>query len=535
MGVRARAGRRTCWRRSGRSPRSSPPRSSPTATSTPSSSSSGRRAVPRPGAGATSTTAPATSSRRRSRRSGAPASGACSTSPSGSPTTSSGPSARPARHDARRPPEVEMALVELYRETGTRGYLDLARYFVEARGHGLIAGYGSGAGLLRRPGRRCASRRPWRVTPSARSTWRAGAADVGRRDSATRSCWPPSSGSSRTMVATKTYLTGGLGSRWDGEAFGDPYELPPDRAYAETCAAIGGVQWAWRMLLATGEPALRRRRRAHAVQRLPRRGVAATATSSSTSTRCSCARTRTPTRAGARRTAGAAGSTCACCPPNVMRTLASLAGYLATHRRRRRAAPPVRAQHRRRRLSRAARYGLASRPTTRGTAWSGSGSRRRREAAWTLLVARSGMGRRGHPARSTARSRPHRPAPYASRAAVLAAGRHRRAVAADAVRSAGAPTSGSTPSAAASRSNAVRWCTPSSSVDQAAGVVVDDLRRGPGRAGVRRAPPRPAGRRHGGHRSRARRRAPGRGLAVSAGRGRRAPPTAASSSRRTSR
>ena len=55
------------------------------------------------------------------------------------------------------------------------------------------------------------------------------------------------------MWSTKTYVTGGLGARWEGEAFGDEYELPPDRAYAETCAAIGGIQWAWRMLLATGE------------------------------------------------------------------------------------------------------------------------------------------------------------------------------------------------------------------------------------------------------------------------------------------
>ena len=55
------------------------------------------------------------------------------------------------------------------------------------------------------------------------------------------------------MWSTKTYLTGGLGGRWEGEAFGDEYELPTDRAYAETCAAIGGIQWAWRMLLATGD------------------------------------------------------------------------------------------------------------------------------------------------------------------------------------------------------------------------------------------------------------------------------------------
>ena len=51
------------------------------------------------------------------------------------------------------------------------------------------------------------------------------------------------------------YLTGALGSRHKDEAFGDPFELPPDRAYAETCAAIASVMLAWRLLLATGDPA----------------------------------------------------------------------------------------------------------------------------------------------------------------------------------------------------------------------------------------------------------------------------------------
>lgn len=50
---------------------------------------------------------------------------------------------------------------------------------------------------------------------------------------------------------TKTYLTGGHGSRHRDEAFGDPYELPSDRAYNETCAAIASVMWNWRLLLAT--------------------------------------------------------------------------------------------------------------------------------------------------------------------------------------------------------------------------------------------------------------------------------------------
>ncbi len=55
------------------------------------------------------------------------------------------------------------------------------------------------------------------------------------------------------MVSTKTYLTGGVGSRHTGEAFGDPYELPPDRAYCETCAAIASIMWNWRLLLASGD------------------------------------------------------------------------------------------------------------------------------------------------------------------------------------------------------------------------------------------------------------------------------------------
>ena len=43
------------------------------------------------------------------------------------------------------------------------------------------------------------------------------------------------------MVERHSYVTGGLGARYAGEAFGDDYELPNERAYAETCAAIASV------------------------------------------------------------------------------------------------------------------------------------------------------------------------------------------------------------------------------------------------------------------------------------------------------
>jgi DUF1680 family protein len=56
------------------------------------------------------------------------------------------------------------------------------------------------------------------------------------------------------MVRKQMYVTGGVGARYEGEAFGRPYELPNARAYAETCAAIANVMWNWRMLQLQGNP-----------------------------------------------------------------------------------------------------------------------------------------------------------------------------------------------------------------------------------------------------------------------------------------
>ena len=70
------------------------------------------------------------------------------------------------------------------------------------------------------------------------------------------------------------YVTGGVGAREAGEAFGDAYELPNARAYGESCAAIGNMMWNWRMLAASGEAQLHRRDRARALQRHQLRHVA---------------------------------------------------------------------------------------------------------------------------------------------------------------------------------------------------------------------------------------------------------------------
>jgi len=147
-------------------------------------------------------------------------------------------------------PEVEMALVELFRETGERSYLDLATAFVDRRGHGTVE-------LRVFPAEYFQDSAPLRELDSVTghavrmAYLAAGAADVAlERDDqvlldALQRLWDD-------MVATKLYFTGGLGSRHSDEAIGDRYELPSERSYSETCAAIAVMQWSWRMYLATG-------------------------------------------------------------------------------------------------------------------------------------------------------------------------------------------------------------------------------------------------------------------------------------------
>ena len=226
-------------------------------------------------------------------------------------------------------PVVEMGLVELQRETGNRDYLDLASRFVEERGHGLLHEQDPRLDLTY-----FSDRVPVRETTTpeghaVRAVYlAAGAADVAA-ETADRDMVRALARQYEGMAAAKQYVTGGLGARWEGEAFGDPYELPPDRAYAETCAAIGAAQWAWRMLLSTGEA-----RYADQVERLlldamlPGVSLAGgeffyvntlhLRAEATPDTERSAANGRRPW------------FDVACCPPNVMRTLASVASYAAT-------------------------------------------------------------------------------------------------------------------------------------------------------------------------------------------------------------
>ena len=221
-------------------------------------------------------------------------------------------------------PIVESALAELYRETGREPYLLLASQFIEQRGHGLIGDSGFGSRYLQdhEPVRDAVTQ----VGHVVRALYLdAGVADVAAetgdasllRSSLTR--WAD-------MVGAKTYLTGGNGSRHEGESFGDRFELPPDRAYNETCAAIASFQWAWRLLLATGDSAY-----ADLMERILYNGFASSTATDGTrffyvnplQRRADHFEKDDP---GRRRQ----WFNCACCPPNIMRTMASLQHYLAT-------------------------------------------------------------------------------------------------------------------------------------------------------------------------------------------------------------
>ena len=223
-------------------------------------------------------------------------------------------------------PEIETALVELYRVTGHRPYLEQAKRFVDLRGRGLLDGDRFGAVYLQ-------DHVPVRSADAVaghvvRQLYLlAGVVDVAVEThddellTAARRLWDDAFGS-------KTYLTGAQGSRHRDEAFGDPYELPPDRAYGETCAAIASFQWNWRLLLATAES-----RYADEMERALYNVIAGSTAFDGTHFFYSNALHLRTGHDGSHEDAPSGRLpwySCSCCPPNLARLLASLSGYAVT-------------------------------------------------------------------------------------------------------------------------------------------------------------------------------------------------------------
>lgn len=213
--------------------------------------------------------------------------------------------------------EIEVALVELYRETADRRYLELSDKLTSRRGFGFFAGGRFDLPYYQdvEPVREARSI----VGHAVRALYLAeGVTDL-YAETGDETLLESMLSQWDDLVSTKTYLTGGIGSRHYDEAIGDPYELPPDRAYCETCAAIASIMWNWRMLLVTGES-----RFADLIERTLYNGFLAGLSLDGGSFFYA---NPLQSRGGHARHSW---NPVACCPPNIMRLLASLHHYLAT-------------------------------------------------------------------------------------------------------------------------------------------------------------------------------------------------------------
>lgn len=237
------------------------------------------------------------------------------------------------REEACGHPEVEMALVELARLTGEERYRNLAQFFVDQRGKNKMRGLGANGPTYHQdhvPVREVqevaghAVRQMYLATAIADLYMESG--EQALLETAAR-LW-------EDMTRGKMYITGGVGSRYDGESFGESYELPPDQCYCETCAAIGNFFWNWRMLLVSGQS-----RYADLMERLLYNAIL----SSPALDGCHffyvnplMLRNGRYVRLSANpdESHDASGRpdwhSVSCCPPNVMRLLASLSHYFVT-------------------------------------------------------------------------------------------------------------------------------------------------------------------------------------------------------------
>ncbi|HXB73687.1 MAG TPA: glycoside hydrolase family 127 protein [Candidatus Acidoferrales bacterium] len=144
---------------------------------------------------------------------------------------------------------IEMGLAKLYRVTGEQGYVDLAKFMLDVRGPD-----GSpGAGRTYNQSHVKVIDQTEAVGHAVRATYMySGMADVAALTGDTAyvnaidKIWD-------NVAAKKLYITGGIGARATGEAFGDNYELPNMSAYNETCAAVGNDYWNHRLFLLHGD------------------------------------------------------------------------------------------------------------------------------------------------------------------------------------------------------------------------------------------------------------------------------------------
>ncbi len=214
---------------------------------------------------------------------------------------------------------VEVGLVKLHRVTGDQRWLQLAKIFLDARGPG---------GPVYNQQHKLVVDQDEAVGHAVRANYLySGMADVAaltgdeRYLAAINKIWS-------NMAGRKLYLTGGVGALTEGEAYGSDYDLP-ENGYNETCAAVALMMWNHRMFLLTGDA-----KYIDVLERSAFNGLISGVSASGDR----FFYTNPLTYDGrAKINSGFAGRApwfgCACCPPNLMRTLAALTGYFYAVRR----------------------------------------------------------------------------------------------------------------------------------------------------------------------------------------------------------
>lgn len=201
---------------------------------------------------------------------------------------------------------IEMALAKLHRVTGDSRWLQLARFFLECRGQ---------SGRTYSQDHEPVVKQTRAVGHAVRANYLySGMADVAALGG-DRAYWDAVVQIWEDVVGTKWHLTGGCGAHGAGEAYGDAYDLP-HRCYNETCAAVAFSFWSHRMFLMTGDG-----RYMDAFERTLYNGALSGVSLSGD-------RFFYPNPLEAD---GSYGRSpwfgCACCPPNILRLVASLGGY----------------------------------------------------------------------------------------------------------------------------------------------------------------------------------------------------------------
>jgi hypothetical protein len=212
-------------------------------------------------------------------------------------------------------PEIELALIELYRTTGDKRYLEFAGYILQGDDRIKLPQDGyvyhfSGIPFTSRTHLEGHAVRAMYACCGATDYYlETGDQSYGRTLNV---LW-------EDLVSSQMYVTGGVGARSEGEAFGDSYELPNFTAYGESCAAIGNMMWNWRMLAATGDAKF-----ADVIERALYNGINSGMSLDGT---MYCYRNPLGFDPSGGDQIRNPWYDTTCCPPNLERTFASLPGY----------------------------------------------------------------------------------------------------------------------------------------------------------------------------------------------------------------